>query len=314
MINYTIIDGNITLYNDGVVTDISKAKNQDHFLKVLEFIKTKDLDGLKIYLDNKTPEKIIENFSEGEIVVRDGNIFIVGDWNPIPRTIASRIKEYIDYGISYKPLVAFWKNLRENPSASSREQLFTFLEKNKHPFTDDGCFIAYKKIKKIYIPKEELEGVYNEGKFAVVTIDGKDFIYVDSYSGQIDNSPGASPWMDRWAVDPNPDVTCSTGLHVAAWQYAQTYSGDCLVIVKVNPKDVVAVPIDYSNQKMRVCAYTVLSECAEELNGRDSVHFNENTEDNEPIFDDNSDDNNDDDYYCNKCGAESEEDCDCSGY
>jgi Ran GTPase-activating protein (RanGAP) involved in mRNA processing and transport len=38
--------------------------------------------------------------------------------------------------------------------------------------------------------------------------------------------------------------------------------------VKVNPRDVVAVPVDYNNAKMRVCEYVVLS-----------VVTNENTDD-----------------------------------
>jgi len=31
------------------------------------------------------------------------------------------------------------------------------------------------------------------------------------------------------------------------------------VLVKVNPKDVVSVPVDYNNTKMRVCRYEVIS-------------------------------------------------------
>jgi hypothetical protein len=41
-------------------------------------------------------------------------------------------------------------------------------------------------------------------------------------------------------------------------EYAKGYSGDILVEVIISPKDVVSVPIDYNNQKMRVCRYKVL--------------------------------------------------------
>jgi hypothetical protein len=37
--------------------------------------------------------------------------------------------------------------------------------------------------------------------------------------------------------------------------------------VKVSPQDVVAVPPDYSQQKMRVCRYTVLRQTDQEYDG-----------------------------------------------
>ena len=37
-----------------------------------------------------------------------------------------------------------------------------------------------------------------------------------------------------------------------------------LVVVKVNPEHVVSVPVDYNNQKLRVCEYTILSELPNE--------------------------------------------------
>jgi hypothetical protein len=36
------------------------------------------------------------------------------------------------------------------------------------------------------------------------------------------------------------------------------------MIVAVDPKDVVAVPTDYDNAKMRVCRYTIVGEVAKE--------------------------------------------------
>jgi hypothetical protein len=36
--------------------------------------------------------------------------------------------------------------------------------------------------------------------------------------------------------------------------------GGRLVAVKINPADVVSVPSDYNNQKLRTCSYTVMFE------------------------------------------------------
>jgi len=63
--------------------------------------------------------------------------------------------------------------------------------------------------------------------------------------------------MNRDNVNPDANETCSHGLHVGAFAYANTFS-ELLLEVEVNPKDVVAVPPDYNNQKMRVCEYKVI--------------------------------------------------------
>jgi hypothetical protein len=116
--------------------------------------------------------------------------------------------------------------------------LFEFLEKNKHPITEDGKFIAYKKV-------------------ANANSDGK---YLDIYSHTFDNSPGQVISMDRNQVDEDPSQTCSSGLHVANWDYAANHYGsatDTMMEVEVDPADVVAVPTDYNQAKMRTCRYTV---------------------------------------------------------
>lgn len=64
--------------------------------------------------------------------------------------------------------------------------------------------------------------------------------------------------MRREDVDPDRNKCCSRGLHVASWEYAATYMGEVLIEVQVNPKDVVAVPLDYNFGKMRTCRYRVV--------------------------------------------------------
>ena len=68
--------------------------------------------------------------------------------------------------------------------------------------------------------------------------------------------------MQRARVDDDRRHSCSNGLHVGAIGYVNSfgYGEDKVVIVKVNPKDVVSVPLDSSCQKCRVCEYVVLRE------------------------------------------------------
>ena len=67
-------------------------------------------------------------------------------------------------------------------------------------------------------------------------------------------------YMDRNLVDEDKDRTCSVGLHFASFNYLQHFGGSRIVVVKINPKDVVAIPSDYNNSKGRTCCYEVIEE------------------------------------------------------
>lgn len=183
----------------------------------------------------------LRNFGKaGTFNVKDGQLLVEGQ--TVPSALAKKILEFKENGLPHEPLVEFARNLMKNPSYRAVQQLFSFLEKNAHPITDDGCFIAYKAV-------------------------GENFM--DKYSGTFDNSPGKVCTMPRNQVNEDPEVTCSNGLHVANWDYAKNiYGGEKMVEVKVNPRDVVAVPVDYNEAKMRTCEYTVLNEVKNARKGR----------------------------------------------
>jgi hypothetical protein len=182
------------------------------------------------------PINSIKEAFEGkaEISLEDG--YLIFDGEKMPKSLVSILTDYESKKMPINHLIKFWKNLKGNPSEKSRKQLFEFLTKNEHPITKDGRFLAYKKVDYSSTNKKK---------------------FVDNYTKKIDNSIGKVVWMDRKKVNPDPDQTCSNGLHVASWNYAKSYSGDVLIEVLVNPKDVVAVPNDYNNSKMRVCEYYV---------------------------------------------------------
>lgn len=137
---------------------------------------------------------------------------------------------------TYKAFAKFLKNLYQNPSYKSVEQLYGFLESNDLPITQNGTFLAYKKVEADYF---------------------------DIHSHSFDNSIGKTVSMPRYQVEDNPEVTCSHGLHVCSYGYLDNYASSDLnrvVICEVNPKDVVSIPTDYNNAKMRVCEYKVVDE------------------------------------------------------
>jgi hypothetical protein len=63
--------------------------------------------------------------------------------------------------------------------------------------------------------------------------------------------------MPREECDSDPTVTCSSGLHVGSMEYVAQfgYSDSVILECLINPRHVIAVPIDYNNTKMRVCEY-----------------------------------------------------------
>jgi hypothetical protein len=151
------------------------------------------------------------------------------------------------------PLENFVTNLAANPDKKVHDQLYGFISACGLTLTEDGHFLAYKKVR-------------------------DDFM--DIYSGTVDNSPGTTlKPMPRWACDSNPNNTCSSGYHFAAWGYLQHYGAshnNRIVIVKVDPAEVVAIPVDYNNMKGRACTYKVLKEIAvpEELKNT-SVYYDD---------------------------------------
>ena len=219
----------VVTFPDG--KNITLANKTKDGRQALKFVKTNDIKGLEnlVY-----PLAGVTEWTKGQIKVDKGRVKIGED--RIPLFLAKKILEFKKSKLPYKPLLKFWSNLKSNPSKASKENLYEFLERNNYPITDNGNFIAYKKV--------------------VKAGDG----LKDGYTRTIDNNPGNKPTMKRSEVDPNPEVTCSRGLHAAAWEYAQDYSGEVLIELLINPKNVVAVPRDYNAQKMRVCEYKVIRE------------------------------------------------------
>jgi len=241
--NYHILNDSIVLNYDGKTISISHG--DERYKKVIECIKTDKLDDIPTIVDYE------KYFEEQGLTLVDGLLHVEGI--AMPHQLSKRILEFKEKEIPYKYLLKFWSNLKLNPSFNARQMLFDFLEHNGHPLTTDGCFIAYR-------------GVTEDFK--------------DQHSGKFDNSPGNTCEMRRELVDDNPNNTCSSGLHVACYDYASGF-GSKKIEVKVHPKDVVCVPADYSGTKMRVCKFTVVQECEgmreEAIYEKDDDHWSEGT-------------------------------------
>lgn len=156
----------------------------------------------------------------------------------------------------------------QNTSARAVSETYWFLENYGLPITDDGCFLAYKAVRNNY---------------------------TDIYSGKFSNLIGSVVSMPRNQVDDNYGKDCSQGLHVGALDYVVSYGhfkkgepiadgGNRLLLVKVNPKDVVSVPKYEGHTKMRVCSYTVVNEIKDVVKELDKVVYTSNADNLDPDY------------------------------
>jgi len=175
---------------------------------------------------------IVREQTEDEFNLRDGKLFWKNNVE-IPMSLCSRILDSSLKDDPKKIYRLFSKRLGENPSDESRTNLFDFLD-HKLPLTDRGTFLAYKAVTSNYR---------------------------DKHTNKIDNRVGSIVEMLRAHVDANNRQECSRGLHVGTQSYVNSFSGsgDRIMIIEVDPADVVAVPL-HDATKMRVCKYRVLGE------------------------------------------------------
>ena len=226
---YIIQGNNVVVVIDNKPHTISKTHIT--YQKVIDAIKAEDWETVKDVIE---PKQVVLDFGMGFVKIKGETLYFQG--KEMHNAISTRMIEMLKDGFSIKPLVFFMENLMENPSYRSVTELYGFLEKNNLPITPDGHFLAYKKVR-------------------------DDFL--DIHSATMDNSPGQVVSMPRNEVDDEANNTCSNGLHFCSQEYLPHFgrsTGDRVVIVKINPRDVVSIPTDYNNAKGRACRYEVISE------------------------------------------------------
>lgn len=179
------------------------------------------------------PIKAIEKAGEGKWTIENGEVILDGE--PVDGLLYKRIMDLHGMGLSVDNLIAFERRARQNPSYRVRRDLYAFLEYGKLPIDEDGRFIARKVVR-------------------------EDFF--DFHSGTVNWAPGNVVEMPREKVDDDPNRTCSAGLHVYNAEYGKSFGGSYkkVLAVAVDPADVVSIPVDYNNTKMRVCKAEVLKE------------------------------------------------------
>jgi len=222
----------LTIFIEGVQHTIDR-KTHPNFDKVIAAMRDEDWDAIPDLVDMS---RAIANFTSdnGDIEVKDGDVYYLG--RPFHNAMTDRLLSMLEEGFPVDALCNFLSRLKENPSKRAVDELYGFLEKNSLPLTPDGYFLAYKRVRGDY---------------------------TDIHSGKFDNTPGQICSMPRNEVNEDKDQTCSSGLHFCSLEYLPNFgrsSGNRVVILKINPRDVVSIPSDYNNAKGRTCRYEVVSE------------------------------------------------------
>ena len=215
------------------------SKTHITYQKVVDAIKAGDWQTVEDTID---PKKVVINFGQGNVAIQGEKLFWKG--TEMHGAIVNRMVQMLQDGFSVEPLVLFMENLMANPSFRAVNELYGFLERNNLPITPDGHFLAYKKVRDDY---------------------------KDVYSGTFDNSVGQVVSMERNQVNDDKNQTCSAGLHFCSEGYLANFGGQRVMILKINPRDVVSIPTDYNNTKGRCCQYEVIGEVG--VNPDDAVEF-----------------------------------------
>lgn len=252
---YIVQGSNITVVIG--TTPHTVSKSHIAYNKLLNAIKAGDWETVQDIIE---PKQVVLNFGQGNVSIEGDKIFWKG--REMHNALTKRMVAMIQEDFPVEPLIAFMENLMENPSKRAVNELYGFLEKNTLPITSDGCFLAYKKVRQDYLDchsgtvlnkpaaymTDEDTAALEEavGKNNEVTVAVEDGVTVVS--------------MERNLVDDDQNRTCSTGLHFCSQDYLRSFGGERIVILKINPRDVVSIPNDYNDSKGRCARYEIVDE------------------------------------------------------
>jgi hypothetical protein len=243
MFSCTITPKSINLYIPGGKahtvdkTHINYALIREHLKNVPRNAPGKEARFLAELEALLNPKTALSRTTGGRVQVKDDGVYF--DGVQVKSVLADRMLAMLAEGFDVQPLVRFMDRLMSNPTVDVRDDLYRWLEGSKLPITEDGCFLAYKYVR-------------ND--------------YKSVHDGKTDNSIGSVPKMPREQCDPCRNNHCSRGLHFCSLEYlgfwARTHHR--IVVLKIDPADVVAIPTDYNFQKGRACRYAVVDEIAQD--------------------------------------------------
>jgi len=274
MIAYTLTNNSITVVLNNKVYTVSSGQPQ--WESVLDAIRNNDEKKLH---DVLSVANTIVSFTEGNVTVKDNQVFYRNV--PLDNYVVEKVLDFAKNKLPLQPILRFINNLMKNPSRRAVQELYKFLEHKNMPITPDGNFLAYKGVQSDY---------YSKTAGSIIVIKGT------VRDGKIYNGIGEVIEVERNGVCDDKNLGCSSGLHAGSVAYATDFGrGGRVVIVEINPADVVSVPDDCNCQKLRACSYKVVGEYEVPLDHNYNNSYS------------NEDWNDDDDTFEEDCGDDGDE-------
>ena len=214
----------------------------DHpnYAAIINAIKTKAYDTIHDLVNqSKAIAAIVaRDISSGRVTVDSEAGVILFDGHEIRNTLVDHIFRCIQDGFDVSSSILLLEHFMENPSKQTIDRMFDWFEAGKMPITEDGYIIAFKRVQDDY---------------------------TSFYDSKTMHTIGKETSFPRYLCDDDNTHTCSAGLHFCSQGYLPSYCGGSgrVLVLKIHPKDVVAIPYEYGTHKGRACNYLVLSELEE---------------------------------------------------
>lgn len=234
-VNYNMTrEGIVVLFGNALQYSCTVFEDNPLYATVLDAAMRGDESMLEEVLYPKENKAVIKTLDDFPDISVDGDV-VVYKGVRLHNVLTKKIAKIIEQGYSAEGFVNFLKRLMDNPSKRAVDELYRFLEAGEFPITPTGHFIGYKGVRSNY---------------------------KDCHTGTFDNSVGATPWVSRNSVDDDPHKGCSYGFHVGTQEYARGF-GSRVMLVEVDPANVVCIPYDCNSHKMRCNTYRVVGEITE---------------------------------------------------
>lgn len=232
----------IMVNDNGTITSIPATSDHPKWDEIQKAWKENNYEMLYNLMNM---QRVVERFSNGDLKVTDTGVFckdvqLVG-------VDVNRIMAFLRAGDPYEPIANYMVRKLNNPSRRAINEMYSFLEHRQMPLTPSGTIISYKGV---------LKNFYSVSSGNEILVQGK-----RNESGQIFNGVGETIEMRRSDVDDDFRKGCSGGLHAGSLEYAKNWAKEhdgIIVVIEIDPADVVSVPEDCECSKLRACKYKVV--------------------------------------------------------
>lgn len=222
--SFILTKNSLSLYCNGNLTVVPVT--HELFNDTLSAANSGDWTKVKFFVDKING---VYEWSDGLLSLKNKRLFYKS--LELQGSIVDAALRMAEAGLKPTNLEKFLDKLESNPSYTAVQELYDFLQTHCLTITPDGDFYAYKW----------------------VTDD-----YLDCHTRTNKHDIGKEFRMERNLVDDNRHNNCSKGFHFCSSKY--TKFGTRLMLVSINPADVVSIPSDYNFAKGRTCAYKVVAE------------------------------------------------------